>query len=69
MSLVFIGVNDCVDRRWVHNTLFHQQRFKRFPRSRVAEALPHSEGIAYKPPCGEITMCPRVGRMGMGPNK
>ena len=23
-------------------------------RSRVAEALPHSEGIAYKPPCGEI---------------
>jgi hypothetical protein len=36
-------------------------------RSRVAEALPHREGIAYKPPCGEITMCPRVGRM--GPNK
>ena len=23
-----------------------------------------SEGIAYKPPCGEIAMCPRVGRMG-----
>jgi hypothetical protein len=22
-------------------------------RSRVASALPHSEGIAYKPPCGE----------------
>jgi hypothetical protein len=22
------------------------------------------EGIAYKPPCGEIAMCPRVGRMG-----
>ena len=25
---------------------------------------PHSEGIAYKPPCGEIAMCSRVGRMG-----
>jgi hypothetical protein len=23
---------------------------------RVASALPHSEGIAYKPPCGEIAM-------------
>src|SRR5580704_18935189 len=33
-------------------------------RSRVAEALPHSEGIAYKPLSGEIAMCPRVGRMG-----
>ena len=33
-------------------------------RSRVALALPHSEGIAYKQPCGEIAMCPRVGRMG-----
>ena len=32
--------------------------------SRVAQALPHSEGIAYKPPCGEIAMCLRVGRMG-----
>ena len=32
--------------------------------SRVAEALPHSEGIAYKPLCGEITMRARVGRMG-----
>ncbi len=31
---------------------------------RVASALPHSEGIAYKPPCGEIAMCLRVGRMG-----
>src|SRR6202790_4845980 len=31
--------------------------------SRVAQALPHSEGIAYKPPCGENAMCPRVGRM------
>src|SRR6266436_919507 len=31
--------------------------------SRVASALPHSEGIAYKPPCGEIAVCPRVGRM------
>ena len=30
----------------------------------VAEALPHSEGIAYKPLCGEIVMCLRVGRMG-----
>ena len=25
---------------------------------------PYSEGIAYKPPCGEIAMCRRVGRMG-----
>ena len=32
--------------------------------SRVASALPHSEGIAYKPLCGEIAMCPQVGRMG-----
>ena len=32
--------------------------------SSVLEALPHSEGIAYKPPCGEIAVCPRVGRMG-----
>jgi hypothetical protein len=32
--------------------------------SRVASARPHSEGIAYKPPCGEIAMCLRVGRMG-----
>ena len=31
--------------------------------SRVASALPHSEGIAYKPPCGEIAMCLRVRRM------
>jgi hypothetical protein len=31
---------------------------------RVASALPHSEGIAYKPPCGEIAMRSRVGRMG-----
>src|SRR5262249_36687891 len=22
----------------------------------------NSEGIAYKPPCGEVVMCPRVGR-------
>ena len=22
------------------------------------------EGIAYKPPCGEVAMCLRVGRMG-----
>ncbi len=27
-------------------------------------AVPHSEGIAYKPLCGEIAVCPRVGRMG-----
>jgi len=26
--------------------------------------LTHSEGIAYKPLCGEIAMCRRVGRMG-----
>ena len=31
--------------------------------SRVAYALPHSEGIAYKPLSGEIAMCLRVGRM------
>ena len=30
----------------------------------VASALPHSQGIAYKPPCGEVAMCRRVGRMG-----
>jgi hypothetical protein len=30
----------------------------------IAEALPHSKGITYKPPSGEIAMCPRVGRMG-----
>jgi hypothetical protein len=34
-----------------------------YPTSRVASALPHSEGIAYKPLCGEIAMCLRVGRM------
>ena len=27
-------------------------------------APPHSGGITYKPPCGEIAMCLRVGRMG-----
>src|SRR3954469_12754684 len=32
--------------------------------ARVASALPHSEGIADKPPCGEVAMCRRVGRMG-----
>ena len=31
---------------------------------RVALALPHSEGIAYKLPSSEIAMCLRVGRMG-----
>jgi len=31
--------------------------------SRVAKALPYSEDIAYKPPCGEIAVCLRVGRM------
>jgi hypothetical protein len=31
---------------------------------RVASALPHSEGIAYKLLCSEIAMCSRVGRMG-----
>ena len=35
--------------------------------SRVAEALPHSVGIVYKPLYGERAMCLRVGRM--GPNK
>jgi len=24
----------------------------------------HSEGIVYKPLCGEVAMCRRVGRMG-----
>jgi len=35
-------------------------------RARLAECglETHGEGIAYKPPCGEIAMCPRVGRMG-----
>jgi hypothetical protein len=31
---------------------------------RVASAFLHSEGIAYKLLCGEILMCPRMGRMG-----
>jgi len=31
--------------------------------SRVAKALPYSEDIAYTPPCGEIAVCLRVGRM------
>ena len=35
--------------------------------SRVASALPHSEGIADKPPCGDVAMCRRVGRMGPVP--
>jgi hypothetical protein len=30
----------------------------------VAQAETHSEGISYKPQCGEIGMCPQVGRMG-----
>src|SRR5215510_5474030 len=28
-------------------------------RSRVASALPHGEGSAYKPLCGEVALCPR----------
>jgi hypothetical protein len=32
--------------------------------SRVAYALPHSEGITYKPSNSEVVMCLRVGRMG-----
>ena len=27
-------------------------------------SLAHSEGSAYKPPCGEVALCLRVGRMG-----
>src|SRR5262244_1556533 len=27
-------------------------------RSRVASALPHGEGSAYKPLCGEVALCP-----------
>src|SRR6202048_4503666 len=49
----------------------HRERHAKKERSakprnhpRVAAALPHSEGIAYKPLCGEIAMCSRVGRMG-----
>lgn len=30
----------------------------------VASALPHSEGVGYKPEYGEISMCLQVGRMG-----
>ena len=33
----------------------------------LRSAHPHSEGIAYKPLCGEIAVCPGVGRM--WPNK
>src|SRR3954452_21931694 len=35
--------------------------------SRVASALPHSEGIAYKPPCGEVAMGRRLGRRATHP--
>jgi hypothetical protein len=28
------------------------------------EGMTHSEGISYKPHCGEVEMCPQVGRMG-----
>src|SRR6266545_4467115 len=31
---------------------------------RVAEALPHSEGVAYNQPCWEVATCLPVGRMG-----
>jgi hypothetical protein len=31
-----------------------------------ARGMAHSEGIAYKPLCGEVAMCRRVGRMGSG---
>src|SRR3984893_607383 len=31
---------------------------------RVASALPHTDGIASKPLCGEIAVCSRGGRMG-----
>ena len=33
--------------------------------SRVAEALPHSEGAGYKRPGREIPACPRDRRMGL----
>ena len=29
-----------------------------------AQALMHSEDISYKPLCGEVELCLRVGRMG-----
>ena len=32
--------------------------------SRVAEALPHSEGVAYKRQGREVATCPRDWRMG-----
>ena len=32
--------------------------------ARGSPRLAHSEGIAYKPPCGEIAMCLRAGLMG-----
>ena len=28
------------------------------------KVMMHSEGISYKPQCGEVEMCPQVGRMG-----
>jgi len=28
------------------------------------EGMTHSEGISYKPQCGEVEMCPQLGRMG-----
>ena len=41
-----------------------EQQAKARNHSRVAGALPHSVGIAYKPLYGEVAVCLRVGRMG-----
>ena len=41
-----------------------EQEAKARNHSRVAGALPHGVGIAYKPLYGEIAVCLRVGRMG-----
>ena len=49
-------------RRGLH--VGKEQTVKARNHSRVAEALPHSEGVAYKPHRGEVVTCLRVGRMG-----
>ena len=68
---VDVGVLDGDDDRTPRGQRGRHVRTERAAKARnhsgVASALPHSEGIAYKPPCGEIAMCQRVGRM--GPNK
>jgi hypothetical protein len=61
-------------RNWVHaavelpgvaegDMLRQNGQRKHGTTSGLPKAHPHSEGIAYKPLCGEIVVCPGVGRM------